>query len=168
MEDELCRCKTSNKSANENSLPHSNTSTHPKRRKLKKAWIEKAQIKSKWSREKRKLQEEGVIPAVKKPWEIPGEEQGEGRDGDGDDDEEEEAEKGRTGSGSKDESEDESEVEEPPAKRTKRTGTEKPSIPPHMRRPNPSSSHHAPRQQRPENSNPSLPGKTRPKTVNAI
>ncbi|EAU88210.1 hypothetical protein CC1G_03882 [Coprinopsis cinerea okayama7 len=39
-------------------------------KKLKKAWVEKAKIKSKWKAEKRKLYAEGGIP--KMPWEIEG------------------------------------------------------------------------------------------------
>lgn len=119
-------------------------------KKLKKAWIEKAQIKSKWSREKRKLQEQGVIPAVRKPWEIPREVEKEARDS-GEDDE---SAPSRPGQPRRDAEEDESEseAEQRPLKRSKHSSTKNtaPPPPPHLARNDPSSSRSAPRQQRPE------------------
>lgn len=116
-------------------------------KKLKKAWIEKAQIKSKWSREKRKLQEQGVIPVVKKPWEIRDEAEEETRDSDDDGEP-----STRPGYDSREESE--SEAEQPPLKRTKPSSIKQSDLPPHLLRNDSSSSHSAPRQQRPEKSKP--------------
>ena len=115
-------------------------------KKLKKAWIEKAQIKSKWSREKRKLQDEGVIPVAKKPWEIPGEEQEETQ---GNEDNEVSAPRPQETP-----SEVESEAEERPMKRSKHSAPQKGELPPHLCRNDPSSSRSVLRQPRPEKSMP--------------
>jgi hypothetical protein len=117
-------------------------------KKLKKAWIEKAQIKSKWSREKRKLQDEGVIPVAKKPWEIPGEQQ----ETQGSEDNEPSV--SRPQETPSENSEVESEAEERPVKRSKFPAPQKGKLAPHLRRNDPSSSRSVPRQPRPEKSTP--------------
>lgn len=84
-------------------------------KKLKKAWIEKTKIRTKWKAEKRKLQADGVLPVTRKPWEI----QEEAQSGPGRPD---------------DERSSHSDSESEPSHRTPSHSEERP-LPPHLRRP---------------------------------
>ncbi|KAF6764836.1 hypothetical protein DFP72DRAFT_1162759 [Ephemerocybe angulata] len=98
-------------------------------RKLKKQWIEKEKMKSKWRAEKRKLQAEGVMPIVKKPWEIRDDQEADGDNEKNDDSAEPSHSKRARGNDSESDNEgvsDRSGAESdvpPPPKRTKHSST---------------------------------------------
>ncbi|KAF5324438.1 hypothetical protein D9611_004333 [Ephemerocybe angulata] len=131
-------------------------------RKLKKQWIEKEKMKSKWRAEKRKLQAEGVMPIVKKPWEIRDEQAADGDNEKNDDSAEPSHSKRARGNDSESDNEgvsDRSDAESdvpPPPKRTKHSSANQKieALPPHLKKRGSSSSSRpegsAPRQQRPE------------------